>query len=287
MNLKTRITQIHYDRNAKGAFIVLLDFCSLFYKFASRTKNFLYDKKILKPKKVSAYVISIGNMTTGGVGKTPVVLEIAKYLAKKGKKVAIVSRGYGGKLSNKDVNVISDGKSIFYTAQMAGDEPFMLAQKAQGVCVLTCRDRFKASKFAVENFNIDTIILDDGFQHRKLHRDLDIVLMDSKMGLGNEKLLPAGPLREGAEALERIDKLLIVSKNLDHTNSENFAKIISALGQAIGLGCILAVSIHSQRLITGKGHSGTCLHRIAVLIDVQDGSHLHHQPVAAIHGQIG
>lgn len=226
MNLKTRITQIHYDRNAKGAFIVLLDFCSLFYKFASRTKNFLYDKKILKPKKVSAYVISIGNMTTGGVGKTPVVLEIAKYLAKKGKKVAIVSRGYGGKLSNKDVNVISDGKSIFYTAQMAGDEPFMLAQKAQGVCVLTCRDRFKASKFAVENFNIDTIILDDGFQHRKLHRDLDIVLMDSKMGLGNEKLLPAGPLREGAEALERIDKLLIVSKNLDHTNSENFAKII-------------------------------------------------------------
>jgi len=226
MNLKTKITQLHYDRNAKGNLVKLLECCSYVYGAGSGLKNWLYDKKILKPKKVDAYVISVGNMTTGGVGKTPVVLEIARYLSKKGERVAIVSRGYGGKLSNKKVNVISDGKNIYYTAAMAGDEPFMLAQKAQGVCVLTCKDRYSAAKFAVENFGVTKIILDDGFQHRKFHRDLDIVLMDSKMGLGNEKLLPAGPLREGAEALDRIDKLLVVSKNTDHSRAEKFAKIM-------------------------------------------------------------
>ena len=226
MNLKTRITQLHYDRDAKGGLVKLLECCSYVYGVGSCLKNWFYDKKILHPKKVDACVISVGNMTTGGVGKTPVVLEIARYLAKKGEKVAIISRGYGGKLSNKNVNVISDGKNIFYTAAMAGDEPFMLAQKADGVCVLTCKNRYKAAKFAIENFGVTKIILDDGFQHRKLHRDLDIVLMDSKMGLGNEKLLPAGPLREGAEALDRIDKLLVVSKNTDHTRAEKFAKIM-------------------------------------------------------------
>jgi len=226
MNLKTQITQLHYDRNAKGNLVKLLECCSYIYGIGSGLKNWMYVKKLLKPKKVDAYVISVGNMTTGGVGKTPVVLEIARYLVKKGENVAIISRGYGGKLSNKNVNVISDGQNIFHTAAMAGDEPFMLAQKAKGVCVLTCRDRYKAAKFAVNNFGTTKIILDDGFQHRKFHRDLDIVLMDSKMGLGNEKLLPAGPLREGAEALDRIDKLVVVSKNTDHTKAEKFAKIM-------------------------------------------------------------
>lgn len=226
MNLKTEITKLHYDRNAKGFLVSLLEGCSYFYGIGSAFKNKLYDKKILKPKKVNAYVISVGNMTTGGVGKTPVVLELARYFVKKGEQIAIISRGYGGRLNNKDVNVISDGQRVFYTAQMAGDEPFWLAQKASGAIVLTCKNRYKAAKLAVEKFNVTKIILDDGFQHRKLHRDLDIVLMDSTMGLGNEKLLPAGPLREGAEALDRIDKLLIVSKNTDHTKAEKFARIM-------------------------------------------------------------
>lgn len=226
MNIKTKITKLHYDRNAKGLLPEVLDCLSYFYEKGSRLKNWLYDKNILKPKKVNAFVVSVGNLTTGGVGKTPVVLEIARYLAKKGQKAAIISRGYGGKLSNKNVNVISDGQNVFYPALMAGDEPFMLAQKAQGVCVLTCKDRYKAAKYAVDNFGVTIIILDDGFQHRKLHRDLDLVLIDSEMGLGNEKLLPAGPMREGAEALDRIDKLLVVSKNTDHTNAKKFAQIM-------------------------------------------------------------
>lgn len=227
MNLKTEITKIHYNKDAKGLLLKLLEFGAIFYGIGSGLKNRLYDKNILKPKKVDAFVISVGNITTGGVGKTPVVSEIAKYFVAQGEKVAIVSRGYGGKLSNKNVNVISDGEKVFYNAQLAGDEPFWLATNSKGAIVITTKNRFEGAKYAVEKFGVTKIILDDGFQHRKLHRDLDIVLMDSKMGFGNEKLLPAGPLREGLEAFSRIDKLVVVSKNVDHSRAEKLAKIMA------------------------------------------------------------
>ena len=217
---------MHYQRDSKGVLFDILKFCSYFYGFGSRMKNFLYDNKILKPKKVNAYVISVGNMTTGGVGKTPVVSEIAKYLVNIGQRVAIVSRGYGGKLDNSKINMISDGTSIYFDAVQAGDEPYWLAENTQGAYVFTCRNRYLAAKMAVEKFGIQVIILDDGFQHRKLHRDLDIVLMDSVKGFGNEHLLPAGPLREGPEALERIDKFVVVSKSVKHDTAERVAKIM-------------------------------------------------------------
>lgn len=217
---------MHYQRDSKGVLFDILKFCSYFYGFGSRMKNFLYDNKILKPKKVNAYVISVGNMTTGGVGKTPVVSEIAKYLVNLGQRVAIVSRGYGGKLDNRKINMISDGTSVYFDAVQAGDEPYWLAENTQGAYVFTCRNRYLAAKMAVEKFGIQVIILDDGFQHRKLHRDLDIVLMDSVKGFGNEHLLPAGPLREGPEALERIDKLVVVSKSVKHETAERVAKIM-------------------------------------------------------------
>lgn len=227
MNFKTEITKIHYDKNAKGLLVKLLEFCSLFYGIGSGLKNKLYDNGILKPQKVDAFVISVGNITTGGVGKTPVVSEIAKHLISNGEKVAIVSRGYGGKLSNKNINIISDGKNIFYNAKMAGDEPFWLAQNTSGAIVITTKNRYNGAKLAVEKFGATKIILDDGFQHRKLHRDIDIVLMDSKMGFGNEKLLPAGPLREGMEAFSRIDKLVVVNKDIEHSRAEKLAKIMA------------------------------------------------------------
>ena len=225
MNLKTEITKIHYNKEAKGAFVKLLEFASIFYGIGSGLKNLLYDKNIIKPKKVNAYVISVGNLTTGGVGKTPVVAELAKYFTSKGEKTAIISRGYGGKLSNKQVNLISDGEKIYYNANLAGDEPFWLAKNAAGTVVITSKNRYEAAQYAVEKFGVRKIILDDGFQHRKLHRDLNIVLSDSEKGFGNEKLLPAGPLREGMDAFKRIDKMIIVSKNIDHTRAEKIAKI--------------------------------------------------------------
>lgn len=225
MNLKTNITKIHYDKNPKGTFFALLKFCSLFYCLASEFKNFLYDKNILKPKKVNAYVISVGNLTTGGVGKTPVVAEIAKYLIKKGERVAIVSRGYGGKLNNKEVNVISDGINLYYKADMAGDEPYWLAVNLNMCAVLTCSNRAKACEYAIKELGVTKIILDDGFQHRKLHRDLDLVLVDSEKQFGNGYELPAGPLRENIKNLKRADKVITVSKNLVHKEVENLCKV--------------------------------------------------------------
>lgn len=226
LNIKTEITKLHYNKNAKGTLVKLLEFASIFYGTGSSIKNLLYDKNILKPKKVDAFVVSVGNITTGGVGKTPVVSEIAKYFISKGEKTAIISRGYGGKLSNKNINIISDGEKIYYNARLAGDEPYWLATNTKSAIVITSKNRYKASQYAIEKFEVTKIILDDGFQHRKLHRDLDIVLMDSEKGFGNEKLLPAGPLREGPESFKRIDRLVIVSKNIDHSRAEKLAKIM-------------------------------------------------------------
>ena len=226
MNVKTEITKLHYKKDPSGFFFNILKFCSVFYGLGSGFKNFLYDKNILHPTKVDAKVISVGNLTTGGVGKTPVVNAISKYLIENGHKVAIISRGYGGKLSNKNVNVISDGENVLADATMAGDEPYWHATNSSAV-VITCKDRVRASKFAVANFGVTHIILDDGFQHRKIFRDLDLVLADSEKWFGNECLLPAGPLREGKEAFKRIDKLVVVSKNSDHTKAEKLVKIMS------------------------------------------------------------
>jgi len=226
MGFNTEISKIHYDKSANGFLFNLLKFCSVFYAIGSGLKNSLYAKNILKPKKVDAFVVSVGNLTTGGVGKTPVVAQIAKYYIDNGEKVAIVSRGYGAKLSNKNINVISDGENLFFNADLAGDEPSWLAENVKGACVITSKNRYEASKYAIEKFKVTKIILDDGFQHRKLHRDLDIVLIDSEKGFGNENLLPAGPLREGLEAFSRINRLVVVSKSCDHTRAEKYAKIM-------------------------------------------------------------
>lgn len=227
MGFKTKISGLHYDKTEKSGInkllFAVLKFLSYFYALGSRLKNYLYEKEILKPKKVDAYVISVGNLTTGGVGKTPVVAEIAKYLIARKEKVAIVSRGYGGKLSG--VSVISDGENLFFNAAMAGDEPCWLGENTKAI-VITSKNRYEGAQFAIDKFGVTKIILDDGFQHRKLHRDLDIVLIDSEKGFGNENLLPAGPLREGPEAFKRIDKLVVASKNVDHTRADKYARII-------------------------------------------------------------
>jgi len=230
-NLKTEITNLHYNRkNAiPSVFVPFLQFASIFYDAITTVRNFCYDKKILPVIKVNAKVISVGNITTGGVGKTPVVAFLADYYAQKsGSGVCIISRGYGGKLDNKKVNEIKVAGDIKSDACYAGDEPYWLAKNTNdSVVVLTCADRVKAARYAIDKFGIKTIILDDAFQHRRIHRDINILLVDSEMKFGNENTLPYGPLRENLLGIKRADKIYIVSKNIDHKKAEQYARIMA------------------------------------------------------------
>lgn len=231
MNLKKEITKLHYVKNSNHWIMPILEFLTYFYEKITTFRNILYDKNILKSQKVNAFVISVGNLTTGGVGKTPVVAELANYYKKQEKNVAIISRGYGGKLSNKNVNLISNGSEIFYTAEQAGDEPFWFAENLAGVNVLTCSNRVKAANYAIQNLGVNVIILDDAFQHRKINRDLNIVLIDSEKLLGNKKHLPAGPLREKIEGLKRADKVLIINKSTQKVEKNILSRIFKTFDE--------------------------------------------------------
>ena len=229
--MKNYFHKIHYLEKMKPldwlVFVVLLPF-SFFYTIIILIRQMLYSLEILKGKKLNAYVISVGNLTTGGTGKTPITCEIANYINEKlNKKVAIISRGYGGKLSNKNTNIISDGENVFYNSVQAGDEPFWMTENCKEVGVITGKNRVKSGQYAINNFKSEILLLDDGFQHLKLKRDLDIILIDCTKVLGNGFLLPAGPLREPENRIKRADKVIIVNKKPFDKASELQCEIVA------------------------------------------------------------
>ena len=177
---------------------------SIFYSFAQQVRARLYRAKIFKTNRLDCRVISIGNLTLGGTGKTPTVMKVAESLRRKGFKPAILSRGYGGG-STEPVNVVCDGNSILLTPEVAGDEPVMMAQRLQTVPVLTGRNRTVTGQYAIKHFGVDVLILDDGYQHLPLHRDLNILLCDDARPFGNGVVFPAGQLREPLSAMNRAD----------------------------------------------------------------------------------
>ena len=189
-------------------------------------RNYLYKKDILKSSKPNAYIVSVGNLTTGGTGKTPITAEIAKYFAEQGYKTAILSRGYGGKLSNKNVNIISDGETIFFNPIDSGDEPNWLAQNCKGVYVLTCSSRVKAAEYAYRELGCARIVLDDGFQHRKLERDKNILVVDASKKFSNGCLLPAGALRESVTEVQRADVIVVTNKSFDDRAAKTYARYL-------------------------------------------------------------
>lgn len=180
---------------------VILYCLSLAYGLAVYIRLRLYDLGILKTQRLPCKVISIGNITAGGSGKTPMAIHIAGLLKKQGQSVAILSRGYGRTTSG--VLTVSDGANILLEPQEAGDEPYLMASRLKGVPVVVGEDRAEAGLFAVRKFAPACIILDDGFQHLRLERDLNILLVDAKTGFGNGFLLPRGILREPLSAVKR------------------------------------------------------------------------------------
>ncbi len=216
--MKLYISKLHYKKETnicEKAVITALRFVGLFYRAVVNTRNKLYDKKLLPAYTSKAFVLSVGNITTGGVGKTPFTLEAAQYYLGLNKKVAIISRGYGGKLNNRKPHLISDGSGPLYPTALSGDEPAWLASYAKGAYVVTCASRVRAEKFIMEKYNPDIIILDDGFQHRRMKRDLNIVMVDAKNKFGNNFVLPAGPLREDLSGMARADKIVVMNKGQD------------------------------------------------------------------------
>lgn len=174
------------------------------YGAGARLRRRLYHGPFLQPKQLPCPVIAVGNITTGGTGKTPMTVYIAQRLKAMGYLPAIVSRGYRGSAS-RDGGIVSDGRTVLMDATQAGDEPLMMAQALPNVPVLVGKHKYRAAQTAVEKFSANVIILDDGFQHFQLARDLNILLMDGSFPFGNGRLLPAGPLREPVFCLKHAD----------------------------------------------------------------------------------
>ncbi|MBU6301210.1 MAG: tetraacyldisaccharide 4'-kinase [Verrucomicrobia bacterium] len=198
---------------------------SQIYRGLVKLRLWLYSNRILRERNLGCLVVSIGNLTVGGTGKTPVVEKFARSLQDGGRKVAILSRGYksvkpplgerlatflAGKQPEIDPpRVVSDGSRLLLDSKTAGDEPYMLASNLRNVVVITDKDRVKSGLHAIKKFNCDTLILDDGLQYLRLRHRLDIVLIDRYQPFGNEFLLPRGTLREPPKNLKRASYIFI------------------------------------------------------------------------------
>ena len=181
--------------------IFLLPFAVLFW-ILTEIRNFLYDKSFLKSHKVDVPVLCVGNLTTGGTGKTPWVQYICKYLEGKSKKVVIVSRGYGGEYEGV-LKVSSE-----MDPKLCGDEPLWLSKNTKATVYL-CKDRTLGARTAIKEVKPDVILLDDGFQHRKLHRDFNLVLLDASAKKNSYWMLPVGNLREAFSGVKRATAVII------------------------------------------------------------------------------
>jgi len=196
---------------------------SLLYQVSLFIREFFYKIHLLETKSLPCKIISVGNITVGGSGKTPTVEYLSKLLQSKGKKVGIISRGYCR--NSKNTLIVTDGKTKPKTWMTFGDEPYLLAQKLDNVPIIVGKSRYEAGAKMIENFNPDIIIIDDGFQHISLSRDLDIVLVNSKDTQDTHKLIPVGLLREPISNLSRANLVVLTKTNI-HKPTDYLINII-------------------------------------------------------------
>src|SRR5881398_1610499 len=208
---------------------------SFVYDWLVQLRLYFYRKRVFRERTLGCLVISIGNLTVGGTGKTPIVEKFARALRAGGRRVAILSRGYKSvprkrnwlrwlRRDSDPPRIVSDGKSLLLDSLTAGDEPYMLAHNLKNVAVLVDKDRVKSGLFAIERMNADTLLLDDGLQYLHLKHRLDIVLVDRQAPFGNEFLLPRGTLREPPRNLRRASYIFI-TKNTGQSNDTLIARI--------------------------------------------------------------
>lgn len=184
----------------------LLTLPAAIYGAAVRRRNRYYDDP-RRAIRVPMPVLSVGNLAVGGTGKTPLVAWLVGRLQERGRKPAVVTRGYGGRAGRGPLSVsLGDGPLV--ASSICGDEPWLLGRRLRGALVIAGSDRVAGAAFA-RSRGADVVVLDDGFQHRRLHRDLDLVLLDGARPFGNGRLLPAGPLREPVDSLRRADVVVV------------------------------------------------------------------------------
>jgi len=230
-------------KNRGSMLIPLLSFLSFPYGAAVGLRNILYDRKTLPQHRLPCRVVSIGNLTVGGTGKTPFTIFLAGALKKKGFRPCVLSRGYGASRTSP-VGIVSDGGRISARYPETGDEPLLIARSLSGIPVVAGADRVLTGREALNRFGADVLVLDDAFQHRRLHRDIDIVLVDAGRPFGNGYLLPRGPLREPAGALRRADMIVRIGLAEQGTPPDPIAalggrplEVFSGLREPVDLRC--------------------------------------------------
>lgn len=219
-----------YDRNRSPLLLpllALLNLASRLFGLVVNLRHGLYNRRILKSQYLGCMVITVGNLTVGGTGKTPAVEKIVRALVAGGRRVAILSRGYRSKrepiirkiwrtLSHGapiPPRIVSDGHGLLLDSELAGDEPFMLAANLPGAVVLTDKNRVKSGQLAIGRFGCDTLVLDDGFQYLRLRGQLNILLIDHSNPFGNEHLLPRGVLREPIREIRRASHIFLTKSD--------------------------------------------------------------------------
>lgn len=235
------------------------------YRVLVQIRLALYRNRYFRPRSLGCLVISVGNLTVGGTGKTPVVEMLARALQAGGRRVAILSRGYksvprplllrlwDGIFKKKAVfgpRLVSDGNSLLLDSRTAGDEPFMLANNLRGVVVLVDPDRISSGQYAIESFGADTLLLDDGFQYVRMRHGIEIVLIDRQALFGNEYLLPRGTLREPPANLRRATHIFL-TKCMDRNNRDSIARIRKYNRTADIIECAHRPR-HLRNLVTGE-----------------------------------
>jgi tetraacyldisaccharide 4'-kinase len=258
----------------------LLTAASALYGIAQRLRAGCYRQNLLQSKKLPCTVISVGNITVGGTGKTPMTIYVARMLQQAGVRVVIISRGYKGG-AEKDGGVVSDGRHILMDSEQAGDEPFLIASRLKNIPVMVGKKRFEAGLLAVEKFQPDVIVLDDAFQHLRLQRDMDLVLLDCTRPFGNSRLLPRGKLREPVEALTRATACILTRSpsGADEVTAESVGAIKSLVPRIP-----IFTSSHDPYLYIVKRGAQTPLHEITNFLSPHQLEEIKQQKVFAFSG---
>lgn len=232
---------------------------SWLYAAVISIRNRLYALGVFKARALPCRVISVGNIVVGGTGKTPAVIALAKHLQTEKVRVAILLRGYK-RQSREKVTIVSDGERVCASLKESGDEAYMMAKHLSGIPIVVSSQRYQAGQVALERFGVDVLLLDDGFQHRQLARDVDILTVPAHSAIGlqaaKERLLPAGNLREPPTALRRADVIL-----LTHTDMADVSPCTKETVQRLAPNALILESVHQPvhfyPLVFPKNAEGT------------------------------